>query len=171
MAIRRFRIDNDKQIARAILKSGSESRREMIARANLVGVQYRALGNRIISQKGYKSPSSPFEDKDHLSVLDKTAFKVRVIDDHIEISVEAPAAQFVETGNEPGPSDENMAIRIKSSKVKRSKGKRGKTRYTLSNGTKIRKFQGKYYLFTQKAKPFRGYRLLEKSVRTAFRRR
>jgi len=171
MAVRRFRIETDKQIARAILKSGSETRRELVARSNLVGIQYRALGNRIINQKGYKSPNSPFEEKDHLSVLDKTAFKVEVVGDHIEISVIAPAAGYVEKGNEPGPSGKNMAIRVKSSAVKRRKGKRGKTRYSLASGAKIRKYQGKYYLFTKRAKPFKGYRLLEKSVRTAFRRR
>lgn len=182
MAIIRFQVDTDKQIARAILKQGSLSRKELVSRANLAGIQYRALGNRIIAQKGYKSPGSPFEGKEHVdagqegegldrSVLDKKSFNVRVVGDHLEIRVDAPAAEFVETGNAPGVSDKKMAIRVKPASVRKGKGKRGKPRYTLSSGTRIRKFEGKYYLFARRAKPANGYHLLEKAVRTAFRSR
>lgn len=142
-----------------------------MARANLAGIQYRALGNRIIAQKGYNSPNSPFEKKEHLSILDKRAFKTRVVGDHLEITVTAPAAEFAEEGNQPGPQGKKMAIRVKSSAVKKKKGKRGGTRLTLKSGTKVRQFQGKFYIFTPRAKGFSGYHLLEKAVRTAFRKR
>lgn len=170
MTLRKFRIDSDRAIARAILKPGTETRKELQARANLAGIHYRALGNRILSQKGYKSPDSPFEGKDHLSVTDKRAFKVRIENDHLEIIVDAPAAEYVETGNEPGPSGDNMAIRIKPSKVRRKRGKRGKPKFVLSNGTRVRQYKGRFYLFTRRAKPTKGYHLLEKAVRSAFRR-
>lgn len=168
-SIRRFRIETDRQIARALLSPASLTRRQLMARANLVGIHYRALGSRIIGQKGYNSPSSPFEKKDQLSVLDKAAFKVEVVDDHLEISVNAPAAQYVEEGNAPGPSGERMAIRVKDSKVRRKRGKRGKTRFTLSSGTNVRQYRGKFYIFAKRARPAKGYRLLEKAVRSAFR--
>lgn len=167
--LNRFKIDTDDQIARALLKPGTGTRRQLVARANLAGIQYRRLGERIIAQKGYNSPQSPFEKKDQLSILDKAAFKVEVRGGTIDISVNAPAAEFVEVGNEPGAQGEFMRIQVKKTKVKKRKNRRGKTSYTLSSGTRVRRINGKYYITTNKIKSAKGYGLLRKAVRTAFR--
>lgn len=167
--LKRFHIETDKQIARALLKPGTETRRQMQARANLAGINYRRLGERIVSQKGYGSPSNPFLAKDHLSVLDKRAHRSRVVGGELIIEVVAPAAGFVEDGTQ-GVEGQGLKIRVKSSAVRKKRGKRGGTRYVLSKGATVKKQGGKYYLFTRKVKPAKGYHLLEKAVRSAFRR-
>lgn len=168
MALKRFQVDSDRKIARALLKPGTESRKQMLARANLVGIHYRRLGERIIDQKGYGSPEHPFEKKEQRSVLDKASHSARVVGDELVIEVDAPAAAYVEQGNE-GVQGEKMVIRVKPSSVRKKRGKRGKASYTLSGGAQVKKEGGKFFLFTQKVKPAKGYRLLEKAVRSAFR--
>lgn len=165
-----IRIETDRQIARALVKPGTTTRRQLQARANLAGIQYRRLGERIIATKGYNSPTSPFEQKTHLSILDKEAFKAKFDTSRglLIIEVKAPAAEFAEIGN-TGPEGDIMRIRVKSSKVRKGKSKRGKPTYTLSSGTRVKRVGNKFYLFTDKVKPAKGYGLLRKAVRTAFR--
>lgn len=160
-----IRIETDGQIARALLRPGTGTRRQLQARANLS----RAFYLREYTKSAPSRAASIFEQKDQLSITDKAAFKTEIQGGEIIISVNAPGAEFAEVGNEPGPSDEKMRIRIKSSKVRKTKGKRGGTKFVLSDGTKVSRHQGKYYLFTNRVKPFTGYHLLRKSVETAFR--
>lgn len=166
--LKRIEIDHDKKIARALLKPGTESRRQLLARANLAGIHYRRLGERIVAQKGYNSPSHPFEQKKQDSVLDKKAHSAKVVNGELIIEVQGEAAPFVEEGN-AGVQGEKMIIRVKPSSVRKKRSKRGKTSYTLSGGARVKKEGGKFFLFTQKVKPAKGYRLLEKAVRSAFR--
>lgn len=167
--LNKFKIDTDDQIARALLKPGTSTRRQLVARGNLAGIQYRRLGERIIATKGYDSPQSPFAKKKQDSILDKENFHVDVEGGKLIISVTAPAAEFVEVGNEPGAQGEFMRIQVKKTKVKKRKNRQGKTSYTLSSGTRIRRINGKYYITTNKVKPAKGYGLLRKAIRTAFR--
>lgn len=164
--ITKFRIDSDKQVARALLRQGTQTRAQLMGRAGKVRQEYNKMF-RIESarqESGYKNPSSPFDQKQQQSILDRSAFSVKVVGDHIEIAITSPAAVYVEEGNEPGPPNDLMAIRIKPKAVKR-KGRK----LTLKSGAKVSKYKGKYYIFTTKVKPFKGYHLLQKAVNTAFR--
>lgn len=169
--LRKFRIETDRGIARALLNTGTRSRRELNARAQLVGIHYRREYAKSAPSRG----ASPFEQKEisdkSRSVTDPKAFSVKIDQSRGEIiiSITAPAAGFVEVGNAPGPSGKKMAIRVKPSKVRHSRGKRGGKKLTLDSGTKVRFYQGKYYIFAQKVRPAKGRFLLEKAVRTAFR--
>lgn len=161
--IKRFQIDSDDQIARAILRPGTESERALMARAQLVGIFYR----RAYAESASKRGESPFAQKDQLSVTDPAAFHVRNLGNRIEIAVEAPAAEFVESGNEPGPNG-LLKIEVKPSKVRSKRGKRGGTILTLDSGSQVRRQNGKLFIFSRKAKGFQGYHLLERAVKQAF---
>lgn len=164
-----FRIQTDEQIARALLKPGTSTRREMMARANLAGEHYRQLARKSVASRGYDSPSHPFEQKDQLSITDKAAWKKpRVEGGKLILEVRAPAAEFAETGNEGVEADKKMVLRVKSSAVRKSRGKRGGKVYKLSGGARVKKEGSKYLLFTKKVAPARARRFLEKAVRSAF---
>lgn len=164
--ISKFRIDSDKQIARALLRHGTQTRAQLLGRAGKARQEYnRAFREESARQEsGYKNASSPFDQKQQQSILDKRSFSAKVVGDHIEISITSPAAVFAEEGNKPGPKADLMAIRIKPRAVKR-KGRR----MTIASGAKVSKYKGHYYIFTNKVKPFTGYHLLRRAVNTAFR--
>jgi hypothetical protein len=168
----KIRIETDDRIARALLKPGTGTQRELQARANLV----RAFYLQEYLKSAPKRASSVFEQKEQTSITDKInrttgekVFQTQVRGGEIIITINAPAAEYAESGNPPGPSDKKMRIRVKSSRIKRTRGKRGKIRYTLSGGTKVSKYKGKYYIFANKVKPFYGYDLLRRATRAAFR--
>lgn len=143
----------------------------MMARANLAGEHYRQLARRSIAARGYESPAHAFEGKDQRSVTDKTSWKrPRIEGDRLVLEVDAPAAEFVERGNEGHTKEDGkMVIRVKPSAVRKSRGKRsGKPVYRLSGGARVKREGSKFFLFTKRVRPARARRLLEKAVRSAF---
>lgn len=162
--IKRFQIDTDHQIARALLRPGTESERQIMARARLVGIFYR----REYAKSAGSRANSPFEQKDQLSITDPGAFHVNNLGDHIEISVESPAAEYAEIGN-TAVNGKEMFLQVKPSKVRKKKGSRGGSSFTLDSGAIVRRSSlGKFYIRTEARKSFHGYHLLEKAVRLAF---
>jgi len=162
----RIRIETDRGVARAILRHGTETNRALLARANLVGIHYRRLGRQEFDK------DSPFEGSGGRSVLDPGAFRATVRGDEIVLEIRAQAAPFVEEGNEPGPirpKGEALAIPVKSSRVRRSRGKRGKTRFSLPDGARVVRRGGRYFLMTRSVRAVPGKHLLRRAVNIAFR--
>ena len=171
MARYKLFVETDRQIARAILRQGSASRRELVGRANIALVLYRrkeAIGGRY----EYEKRNSPFLPKDQRSTSDTKSGRVNVRGDHLEIEINAPAAGYVESGNQTADikTQDPMFIRVRSRSVWRKKGKRGGTKLSLTGGAPVQKIGSRYYVVTKKVTGFSGYRLLSKSVRLAFRR-
>lgn len=157
-------VDSDEQIAKALLRPGSESRRALLAKGQLVGIKYRQM----YAENAAERAQSPFEQKDQLSVTDPAAFKVKAHRDHLEISVNAPAAAFVEEGTTGAQTEKYMKLQLKDGTVIKKKAKRKRGR---KGGPKsfIVKEDSKLYLLTKRVKPVKGRYLLERAVKAIFR--
>lgn len=163
-----FSIDTDTQIARAILKSGTESERKLRALGNLVGIEYRRQGNRIINES---KANSIFDEKEQRSVLDPSSFHVDINGStgELVLSIEAPAAQYVESGNDGAEGNEFMKIKLKSGfQPRKRKRKKSPRSVRITPDTFIKKESGRFYMYTRSVRPAKGYNLLENAVRKIF---
>lgn len=163
----KFRIETNDQIARGLYHS-AESRSRLNALGQLVGINYR----RIAREEFLKNRvNSPFAAKNQQSILDPSSFNVAFRGAEMIISVNAPAAEFAEVGNGPGDiqGKPNLAIQIKPSAVKRTKGKKRGVKLSLASGTKISKFNGKYYLVTKRVRSAPGHHFLRRAIELVFK--
>lgn len=162
MATTRINLKNNRLSAEVLLRPGSDTRRALLARANLAGVHYRRL-----AREELHDASSPFADKDQLSVADPAAFHASVSPDGSEIiiSVDAPAAARVEEGNQragrnfihPRRRGKRLALELKPG------------REAEFDGAFIAKVGGKRFLMLRRVRTVPGHHLLRRAIQIAFR--